>query len=127
MSPNPVPVEYKKYDILIGGVKVATPSVWLPSLQDMVKNSTRSGSGRMRANFVDVKRTWKAEWTNLNEKEYRLILSKIERRFEFEITCYDPELGWVKKDFYKGDREFSKLYHYYDGSVGSISVTFIEC
>lgn len=125
--PNPIPAGRLKTDVLLGGVKVASPSEWLPGLQDLVKNSTRSGGGRMRANYVDVKRTWQAKWTNLNETEYRLILSKIERRFEFKIACYDPELGWVEKDYYKGDRSFEKLYHYYNGSEGTVTVTFVEC
>lgn len=125
--PNPIPTDRLIVDVLLGGVKVASPSEWIPSLQDMVKNSTRSGSGRMRANYVDVKRSWQAKWTNLSEAEYRLILSKIERRFEFKIACYDPELGWIEKDFYKGDRAFEKLQHFYNGSYGTVSVTFIEC
>lgn len=124
---NPIPSNRKIYDVLIGGTLIASPSRWVPGLQDLVKNSNRSGGGRMRANFIDVKRKWDATWTNLTEAEYRLILSKIERRFEFKITCYDPELGWVEKDFYKSDRSFEKLQHFYNGSYGTISVTFVEC
>lgn len=116
-----------KNKIYIGGTLVASPSKWLPGLQDLVANPTRVGGGRMRANFIDVKRTWQATWTNLTESEYDLILTKIERRFEFQIKCYDPELGIVTKTFYKGDRQFEKLQHFYNGSFGTITVTFIEC
>lgn len=126
--PNPIPSGRKATDILIGGVLVASPTLWIPGLQDLVTNSTRAGGGRMRANYIDVKRAWTAKWTNLTEIEYQLILSKIERRFDFKIACYDPELGWVEKDFYKGDREFPDGIKHLskDEKAGTISVTFIE-
>lgn len=123
---NPIPSGRKKNDVLLGGVLMPSPDTWAPGLQDLVKNSTRAGGGKMRANFIDVKRKWSAKWTNLTEAEYRLILSKIERRFEFKLACYDPELGWVEKDFYKGDRAFETFKHYYNGTRGTITVEFIE-
>lgn len=124
---NPIPNGRSKTDVLLNNKKVASPSQWLPGLQDLVTNSNRAGSGRMRANFIDVKRTWQAVWTNLTEVEYQLILSCIEGRFEFPISCYDPQYGWLTKTFYKGDREFQSLRHYMSGSTGTIAVTFIEC
>ena len=109
-------------------MKVASPSEWVPAVQDLVANSTRVGGGRMRANFIASKRSWAAKWTNLTQTQAQAILSQIEGRFEFPIKCFDPETGTeVTKIFYKGDRQWEKLQHIATETYHTISVTFIEC
>ena len=113
------------HDIKISGELVASPSKWEPGLQDLVTNSTRVGSGKMRFNFVATKRTWSAEWTHLSQEESQLILNKIEGVSFFTIECFDPGNNEViLRTFYKSDRSL-KVLHTNSISI-SISVSFIE-
>ncbi len=113
--------------IKINNVEMPSPSEWIPGLADLVTNSTRVGSGKIRFNFVDVKRTWKAKWTNINQDEIDAILTQIERVPKFSITCYDPELKTeTTKTFYKSDRQWEKLQHINSDIFHTLSITFIE-
>lgn len=115
-------------DIKIDGVLIPSPVDWNPGIKDLVTNSTRTGSGKMRFTKVATKRTWDAQWKNLNSSELALLMSCIEPNAFFTIECFDPGVGSVvTKTFYKGDRNFDSLKHLSESEIyASLSLNFIE-
>jgi len=115
-------------DIKIDLALMPAPTEWKPTIGDLVTNSTRVGSGKMRFNYVATKVTWSAKWVNLTEAEFTVLMGAIEGKSFFNIECYDPVAhAVVSKAFYKSDRAFDNLIVWsVEEKYGSVSMTFIE-
>lgn len=113
--------------IKIGGVAMPPITDQKEADQDMVTNSNRVGSGKMRFNFVDVKKTLSLTWTMLTQTELQKISSAIERKSFFTIEYFDTTTNSrVSKTFYKGDRTKDNLKNLNDHVYGNFTCDFIE-
>ena len=91
--------------IRVNGKKILTPSVFLPSLQDIsAADAGRTQDALMHKNRKAKKRKIQLSWNGVNQAEAHQILKAFEDEY-FRVTYYDPWEGeTVTKTFYSGDQ-----------------------
>ena len=91
--------------IRVNGVKIKTPSVFSPSLQDVsAADAGRTQDALMHKNRIARKRKIQIAWNNCSPEQTHAILDAFKDEY-FRVTYYDPWEGVEQtRTFYSGDQ-----------------------
>lgn len=118
--------------LTINGVKIATPSKFTITLNDLDSEETgRSLDGNLHRDVIGTNfRTIDLEWKTMTRNELQTLLAQVSNK-TFTVVYYDPiQDTRISKIMYAGNRKID-MYNYVLGKDGSpiwtdISVSLIQ-
>ena len=118
--------------LTINGVKIATPSKFTITLNDLDSEETgRSLDGNLHRDVIGTNfRTIDLEWKTMTRNELQTLLSQVSNK-TFTVVYYDPiQDTRISKIMYAGNRKID-MYNYVLGKDGTpiwtdISVSLIQ-